>query len=168
MSGVKRQAGPNRQYWLVKSEPESFSFDDLWNSPGRTTRWDGVRNYQARNLMRDEIKKGDLVFFYHSSTDDPGIVGIAEVVSNAVPDETAHDPQNPHFDSRSKPENPSWYAVDIRAVEKFPRPVALRELRAKPELQGMPLLQKGSRLSVQSVGAAEWNAVLALAKTPAS
>jgi len=164
MSATKRPAGANRQYWLVKSEPGTFSFDNLWDSPGRTTGWDGVRNYQARNLMRDEMQKGDLVFFYHSSTAEPGIVGIAEVVSAAYPDETAHDPDNPHFDPRSKPENPSWYAVDIRAVEKFSRPVTLSELRTRPELEGLPLLQKGSRLSVQRVGAVEWNAVLVMAK----
>jgi len=164
MSATKRPAGANRHYWLVKSEPGTFSFDNLWDSPGRTTGWDGVRNYQARNLMRDEMRKGDLVFFYHSSTAEPGIVGIAEVVSDAYPDETAHDPENPHFDPRSKPENPSWHAVDIRAVEKFSRPVTLSELRTRPELEGLPLLQKGSRLSVQRVGAAEWNAVLVMAK----
>ncbi len=164
MSATKRPAGANRQYWLVKSEPGTFSFDNLWDSPGRTTGWDGVRNYQARNLMRDEMQKGDLVFFYHSSTAEPGIVGIAEVVSAAYPDETAHDPDNPHFDPRSKPENPSWHAIDIRAVEKFSRPVTLSELRTRPELEGLPLLQKGSRLSVQRVGAVEWNAVLVMAK----
>ena len=164
MTKLTRPSGSNRQYWLVKSEPGDFSFDDLWNAPGRVTQWDGVRNFQARNFMRDEMKKGDLVFFYHSSTAEPGIVGIAEIVKPGYPDDTAFDEQNPHYDPKSDRGNPTWYMVDVRAVEKFPRVIPLAELRRNPELEGMPLLQKGSRLSVQKVGAMEWNAVLRVAK----
>ncbi len=153
----------DRQYWLLKSEPESFSFDDLWNLPGRTTAWDGVRNYQARNYMRDEMKKGDLAFFYHSGA-EPGIVGVVEVVREGYPDSTAVDPKDPHYDPRTKNGESSWSLVDVHAIERLPRPVSLAEMRLKPELEGMALLQKGNRLSVQKVGAAEWNAVLALAK----
>ena len=153
----------DRQYWLLKSEPESFSFGDLWNLTGRTTAWDGVRNYQARNYMRDEMKKGDLAFFYHSGA-EPGIVGVVEIVREGYPDPTAVDPKDPHFDPRTKNGESSWSLVDVHAIERLPRPVSLAEMRLKPELEGMPLLQKGNRLSVQKVGAAEWNAVLALAK----
>jgi predicted RNA-binding protein with PUA-like domain len=164
MTKVNRSAQTDRRYWLLKSEPESFSFDDLWNAPDHTTHWDGVRNYQARNYMRDEMKKGDLAFFYHSGA-EPGIVGIAEIVREGYPDHTAVDPKDPHYDPRTTrgAESP-WSMVDIRAIERFPRPISLSELRTKPELEGMPLLQKGNRLSVQKVGAAEWNAVVALAK----
>ncbi len=164
MAKVSRGAHRDRQYWLVKSEPGEFSFEDLWGSPGRRTAWDGVRNYQARNHIRDEMHKGDLVFFYHSNCAEPGIAGIAEVVKEAYPDPTAFERGNPRFDPRSSRETPSWYVVDVRAVERFPRPIALTELRADPLLEGMPLLRKGNRLSVQKVGAAEWNAVLALVK----
>ena len=163
MTKVSRGAQKDRQYWLLKSEPESFSFDDLWNSPDRTTHWDGVRNYQARNFMRDEMKKGDLAFFYHSG-DDPGIVGIVEIAREGYPDHTAVDPKDPHYDPKSKSGESSWSMVDVHAIERFPRHVTLSEMREKPELEGMPLLQKGNRLSVQKVGAAEWNAVVALAK----
>jgi predicted RNA-binding protein with PUA-like domain len=168
MPELSRPSGANRQYWLVKTEPGDFSFDDLWNSPGRRTNWDGVRNYQARNFMRDEMKKGDLVFFYHSNCPEPGIVGIAEVVKTGYPDPTAFDRNDPHFDPKSDPKNPTWYMVDIRGVEKFPRIVPLAELRKNPELEGMTLLQKGSRLSVQKVGSMEWNAVLKAAKQPSA
>jgi predicted RNA-binding protein with PUA-like domain len=164
MTKVNRSAQTDRRYWLLKSEPESFSFDDLWNAPDHTTHWDGVRNYQARNYMRDEMKKGDLAFFYHSGA-EPGIVGIVEIVREGYPDHTAVDPKDPHYDPRTNRGDESpWSMVDIRAIERFPRPISLSELRTKPELEGMPLLQKGNRLSVQKVGAAEWNAVVALAK----
>jgi len=164
MANVSRPAGKDRQYWLLKSDPESFNFEALWNSPNRTTHWDGVRNFQARNYMRDEMKKGDLAFFYHSGEPEPGIHGIVEIVREGYPDHTALDPKDPHYDPRSKGGETSWSMVDIKAVERLSRPVTLSEMRSKPELQGMPLLQKGNRLSVQKVGAAEWNAVLRLAK----
>ena len=165
MTKVTRAAQGDRHYWLLKSEPGTFSFDDLWNAPGHTSHWDGVRNYQARNFMR-EMKKGDLGFFYHSGS-EPGIVGIVEVVREAYPDHTALDPKDPHYDPQSKGGESSWSMVDVHAIERLPRAVALSELRTKPELEGMPLLKKGNRLSVQKVGAAEWNAVVALAKETA-
>jgi predicted RNA-binding protein with PUA-like domain len=163
MTKVTRSAQKDRQYWLLKSDPETFGFDDLWNSPNRTTHWDGVRNFQARNYLRDEMKKGDLAFFYHSG-ENAAIVGIVEVVREGYPDHTALDPKDPHFDPRSKGGETPWSMVDIHAVERLPRPVSLAEMRNKPELATMPLLQKGNRLSVQKVAAPEWNAVLALAK----
>ena len=164
MAKVTQGAHKDRHYWLLKSDADTFSWEDLWNAPNRTTHWDGVRNFQARNYMRDEMKKGDLAFFYHSGGESPGIVGIAEIVREGYPDHTATDPKDPHYDPRSKSGESQWSMVDIRAVEKLARPVTLAEMRTKPELEGMPLLQKGQRLSVQKVGPAEWNAILALSK----
>lgn len=163
MAKITRPAQRDRQYWLLKSDPESFSFDDLWNVPDRTTHWDGVRNYQARNFMR-EMKRGDLAFFYHSGGTDPAILGIVEIVREAYADPTALDPKDPHYDPKSERGESSWSMVDIRAIERLQRPVTLSEMRPRSELAAMPLLQKGSRLSVQKVGAAEWNAILALGK----
>ncbi|HVA58324.1 MAG: EVE domain-containing protein [Gemmatimonadaceae bacterium] len=140
-----------RHYWLVKSEPGSFSFDDLVGCPAKTTSWDGVRNYQARNLMRDGMKHGDLVLFYHSNAEPTAVVGVARVVREAYPDSTAFDPRDPHHDPKSKREAPTWMMVDLQAVERFTRPVTLAELRDVRGLHAMALLQKGSRLSVQSV-----------------
>ena len=165
MTKVATAAHKDRQYWLLKSEPGTFSFDHLWNAPNHTTHWDGVRNYQARNFLR-EMKKGDLAFFYHSG-EEPGIVGIVEVAREAYPDHTALDPKDPHYDPGSKGGESSWSMVDVHAIERLPRTVSLSELRTKPELEGMALLKKGNRLSVQKVGAAEWNAVVALAKLAA-
>ena len=156
---------PARRHWLVKSEPETFSFDDLLAKPGRTTGWDGVRNFQARNFMRDEMKQGDLVFFYHSSADPTAIVGVAEVVREGYPDPTALDPKDPHHDPKSKPESPSWYMVDVRAVESLKRPLTLTELRSVKGLEKMVLLQKGSRLSVQPVSPSEWEIIYKLGMT---
>lgn len=153
----------NRRHWLVKSEPDVFSFDDLMAKPSRTTHWDGVRNYQARNTMRDDMKKGDLVFFYHSSTDPAAIVGIAEVVREGYPDASALDPADSHFDPKSKADTPTWYMVDLEGTEKLPRPLSLAELRGVRGLEKMTLLQKGSRLSVQPVTAAEWTVITKLA-----
>ncbi len=152
-----------RQYWLLKSEPKVFSFNDLCAAPGRTTGWDGVRNYQARNFLR-EMRAGDLAFFYHSNSQPPGIVGIAEVVRAAYPDATQFDPAHEHFDPRSKPQAPAWLMVDLRALEPLARVVALDELQNDPELAAMQVCQKGSRLSVQAVSAVEWGRVQALAK----
>ena len=162
MTELAKAGSPNRQYWLLKADPETFSIEDLWSAPGRTTHWDGVRNFQARNFLR-EMKKGDLGFFYHSGK-DPGIVGIVEIVREGYPDSTALDPRDPHFDPKSKGGESSWSMVDVHGLERFPRPVSLSEMRGKPELAGMPLLRKGNRLSVQKVGSAEWNAVVALSK----
>jgi predicted RNA-binding protein with PUA-like domain len=152
-----------RRYWLVKSEPDSFSFDDLLASPNRTTSWDGVRNFQARNSMRDDMKLGDLVFFYHSSTDPAAIVGIAEVVREGYPDPTAFDRKDSHFDPKSKPDSPTWMMVDLRAREALPKPITLEEMREVKGLEKMVLLQKGSRLSVQPVTPKEWEIICKLA-----
>lgn len=154
----------SRNYWLLKTEPTTFSFDDLWKAPRRTTSWDGVRNFQARNMLRDQIKEGDLAFIYHSSTDPTGIVGIAEVVRSGYPDATAFDPKDSHYDPKSKKDAPSWYMVDVKAVEKFPEIVTLERLRGIKGLEGMVLLRKGSRLSVQPVAASEWDTIVRAAK----
>lgn len=151
-----------RRYWLLKTEPSSFSIDDLLKAPKRTTSWDGVRNYQARNMMRDEMQPGDLAFIYHSSTDPTGIAGIAEIVKGGYPDETAFDKKDSHYDPKSSRESPSWYVVDVKAVEKFPEVITLERLRQTPGLEGMVLLKKGSRLSVQPVSSAEWARILRL------
>lgn len=149
-----------RRYWLVKSEPEAFSFDDLLASPRRTTCWDGVRNYQARNFMRDDMKKGDGVLFYHSSTEPAAIAGIAEVVREGYPDHTAFDPAaDPHYDPKSREDTPTWIMVDIRAREPLAEPLTLARLRGIKGLEKMMLLQKGSRLSVQPVTPREWEIV---------
>jgi predicted RNA-binding protein with PUA-like domain len=157
-------AATARRYWLVKSEPDSFSFTDLLASPNRTTCWDGVRNYQARNFMRDDMKRGDLVFFYHSSTDPAAIVGVAEVVREAYADHTAFDAGHAHFDPKSRADAPTWMMVDLRAVEPLARPLTLADLRGVAGLEKMALLQKGSRLSVQPVTAKEWEIVYGMAR----
>lgn len=143
-----------KRYWLMKSEPDCFSIDDL--AKQQKTHWDGVRNYQARNFMRDEMKIGDLVFFYHSNCVPPSIVGIAEVVSDAYPDHTAFDPESDHPDPKSTKENPRWFMVDIQFKEKFKEPISLDNLKKYPELQNMKLVKKGNRLSVLPVAQEEW------------
>ncbi len=152
-----------KNYWLLKTEPSSFSMDDLWNAPKKTAFWDGVRNYQARNTMRDLMKKGDLVFIYHSSTDPTGIAGIAEVVREGYPDPTAFDSSDSHYDPKSKPDDPTWYMVDVKAVKRFSEVFTLERLRKTNGLEKMTLLQKGSRLSVQPVMAEEWGIITAAA-----
>ncbi len=137
------------QYWLFKTEPGCFSLDDLEFSPDATTSWDGVRNYQARNLMQS-MKKGDLGFFYHSGK-KPEIAAVVEVVREAYPDHTAQDPKNRHYDEKATPDNPRWYMVDVKLVARLNHPIALGDLRGDPELEGMELLRRGSRLSVQPV-----------------
>ena len=151
----------SRNYWLVKSEPEVFTFDALAASPKRTTHWDGVRNYAARNHLR-AMKKGDLVFFYHSAGKAPAIVGIAEVVREAYPDESAFDSKDPHFDPKSKKDEPTWFMVDLRAVGPLPHPVTLDQIKKTKGLDQMALVRIG-RLSVQPVTAAEWGIVTQLA-----
>ena len=150
-----------RQHWLVKSEPDTFSFDDLVASPKQTTHWDGVRNYAARNHLR-AMKRGDLVFFYHSSTTPSAIVGVAEVVREAYPDHTALDPEDPHHDPKSSSDEPTWYMVDLRAVKALDRPVTLDEIKHTKGLDQMALVRLG-RLSVQPVTAREWEIVTRLA-----
>ena len=157
-----RRAGEGPRYWLVKSEPAVFSFDDLWASPDRTTRWEGVRNHQARNFLRDGMRRGDGVLFYHSSAEPSAIVGTAEVVREAYADPTAFDPKSDYFDARSRREDPTWVMVDIRAVARLTTPLSLAALREVPALAEMELLRRGSRLSVQPVTPAQWAAVLRL------
>lgn len=151
-------------YWLLKSEPSAFSFDDLEASPKRETCWDGVRNYQARNFMRDAMQEGDLAFFYHSSCAEPGIAGIAQIVSSAYPDHTAFDPTDKHFDAASDPDNPRWYMVDVRFERKLARPISLKELKQYKDdaLQDLALLRRGNRLSVMPVTAEQWNFIVGL------
>jgi predicted RNA-binding protein with PUA-like domain len=150
-----------QRYWLFKSEPSSFSLEDLKNRPGATEHWDGVRNYQARNYLRDEVKVGDRVLFYHSNIAEPAVVGIAEVVRAGYPDTTALDPGSDHFDPRSTPEKPVWYMVDVRFVRELPRAVTLGELKGVAALSEMPLMNR-SRLSVQPVSEAAWCLILKL------
>jgi len=152
---------PARQYWLMKSEPSTFSIDDLKGSRDQTTCWDGVRNYQARNFMRS-MAVGDHVLFYHSNADPPAVAGIAEVVKAAYPDPTQFDKKDRHYDPESKPSEPRWDMVDIKYVRKFARPVTLDELRKETKLKGMVLLKKGSRLSVQPVTQLEWRHIINL------
>jgi predicted RNA-binding protein with PUA-like domain len=156
--------GAKKQYWLVKTEPESFSIDDLEASPERTTFWSGVRNYQARNYMRDQMQLGDRVLFYHSNADPPAIVGVAEVVRTGYPDHTAWDKQDSHYDPDSPEDKPRWFMVDLKFMQKFVHPLALPDLRGVAALKDMELLRKGSRLSVQPVSKQEYEAVLKLAK----
>lgn len=150
-----------RRYWLMKSEPACFSFDDLRSRPDGIEPWDGVRNFKARKLLRDEIRVGDGVLFYHSSIAEPAIVGIARVVRSGYPDATALDPRSEHFDPRSTEEHPIWYRVDVQYVAPLTRPLTRDDLRRHPILAGMEVLRKGNRLSVQPVSAEEWQAVLA-------
>jgi predicted RNA-binding protein with PUA-like domain len=153
-----------RRYWLFKSDPETFSVDHLAASPGATTRWDGVRNYQARNFLRDEVGVGDGVLFYHSRGKPPAAVATARVARAGYPDPTQFDPRDPGHDPSSRAGDPRWYAVDIRLDRRFSRAVTLPEMRETAELREMVLLRKGSRLSIQPVTPAEWKAVLRLAR----
>lgn len=146
----------------MKTEPGTFSWDDLKSLPDQITHWEGVRNYQARNLMRDQMKVGDLVFFYHSAVKPQIITGIAKVVREAYPDHFAFDPASNYYDPQSSPENPRWLMVDIRYVEDFQPPITLDELKQIEVLKGMLLLQKGCRLSVQPVTPQEWEVILKL------
>lgn len=147
------------QYWLMKSEPDVFGIGDLNNAPRKTTHWDGVRNYQVRNMMRDEMRVGDQAFFYHSNCKTPGIVGIMEVVREGYPDHTAFDPNDPHYDPKSDPDKPRWYMVDLKFKQQFPRTVSLAEMREMPVLEEMLILRRGNRLSVTPVTRKEWNAI---------
>jgi len=156
-----RAAGEKR-FWLAKSEPGVFSFDDLLARPDRTTFWDGVRNYTARNFMRHGMKLGDQVLFYHSNAEPSAIVGLCEIVREGYPDPTALDPNDPHFDPASDPNDPSWFMVDVRAIRALPRPLSLQELKGRKELAGMALLRIG-RLSVSPIRPAEWDVIMTMA-----
>ena len=150
-------------YWLIKSEPDAFSIDDLKSAPGRKDHWDGIRNYQARNFMRDDMEKGDLVLFYHSNCKEPGVVGIAEIVSGAYPDHTAFDANEKYFDPKSDPANPRWLMVDIRFVRKTRRLISLSELKTHMEqLENFALVRRGNRLSIMPVSREHWDFILSL------
>jgi predicted RNA-binding protein with PUA-like domain len=153
-------------HWLMKSEPDVFGIDDLAKRPGKTTHWDGVRNFQARNFMRDGMRRGDLAFFYHSNCDEPGIVGIVKIVKEGYPDHTAFDADDPHYDADSDPKKPRWYMVDVQLQRKFRNTITLAALREHDQraLKGLALLKRGNRLSVTPVSSAHWKFILDLAK----
>ena len=156
------------KYWLMKTEPTTYSIDDLQKAPQQTTCWEGVRNYQARNLLRDEIAEGDRVLFYHSACKQPAVVGIAEVSRGGYPDHYAWDKKSHYYDAKSNPDDPTWFMVDVKLVEKLDSPVTLAQLREEAKRKGSPLadmvlLQKGSRLSVQPVTKKQFDRVLKLA-----
>jgi predicted RNA-binding protein with PUA-like domain len=151
------------KYWLMKSEPDVFSIDDLGSRPQQTERWDGVRNYQARNYLRT-MKPGDEAFFYHSRCAKPGIAGIVKIVRAASPDPSAFDPRSPYYDPRGTPEKPVWFMVEVRLRKRFTRTISLSEIKAEPALRKMPLVQRGSRLSIMPVTAGEWNTILKMHK----
>jgi predicted RNA-binding protein with PUA-like domain len=151
-------------HWLLKSEPDTFSIENLAAKPKQTTAWDGVRNYQARNMLRDSMKKGDTAFFYYSSCEVPGIAGIVRIVKEGYPDKTAFDSKDDHYDPESDPKDPRWYVVDVKLQRKLKRIITLEELRrhAADELSEMRLLQRGNRLSVTPVTKEEWDFILTL------
>ncbi len=155
-----------RKYWLFKSEPMAYSFSDLLSESDQTAEWDGVRNYQARNYMRDEMKVGDGVLFYHSSNGSQAVVGTARIIQEAYPDHTAWDPGSKHYDPKSTPNNPIWFMVDIRADKEFARPVTLKEVKGNPRLQDMLLARRGIRLSIQPVSKEEWEEIIDLGTRP--
>jgi predicted RNA-binding protein with PUA-like domain len=155
-----------RRCWLMKSEPSTFSFDDLLAAPERTTPWDGIRNYQARNYMRDEMRPGDEVLFYHSNAAPPGVVGLAEVASQAYDDPSQFDPSSRYADETSTREAPRWQLVDVRAVRPLARMVTLEEIKADPELRGMEVARRGSRLSITTVDPEHLDRIVALADAP--
>lgn len=151
------------KHWLFKADPKDYSIDDLANESKQTTSWDGIRNYMARNLIRDEIKKGDKILIYHSNSDPKGIVGLGKVVRSAYPDHTALDPSSAYYDPKSSKENPIWYMVDVKLVETFSRIIELSELKKINGLEKMMLTQRGSRLSIQPVRKSEWDIIMIMA-----
>ncbi len=149
-------------FWLFKSEPETFGIDHLQQRPKQTEHWDGVRNYQARNMLRDDIKVGDKIFFYHSNCTPPGIVGTAEVVKAAYPDPSSWDDKSKYFDPKSSPENPRWFMVDVRFMEKFKKIMTLDEIKNNPALKDMVVARRGNRLSITPVKKDEWETITSL------
>ncbi len=149
-------------YWLMKSEPDVYGIEHLKKERGKRDHWDGVRNYQARNMMRDEMKKGDKAFFYHSNCKEPGIVGIVEIVKEGYPDPTAFDPEEKYYDPKSDPDNPRWYMVEIKYVRDLKRNITLAELKDCAEIEDMPLVRKGNRLSIMPVSKQQWDFILSL------
>lgn len=152
-----------QHYWLFKSEPGTFSIQDLKRCHDQTSAWEGVRNYQVRNMLRDKIKLGDQAFFYHSSCEPPGIVGVVEIVKEGYPDFCSWDKQSQYFDPKSTKDHPKWFMVDVKLVEIFPKMIALQSLKAHPELKSMQVAQRGNRLSITPVKKEEWDVILRLA-----
>lgn len=151
------------KYWLMKSEPDTFGIEHLRQRPKQTEPWDGVRNYQARNMMRDQMSVGDKAFFYHSNCAEPGIVGIMHIVKSGYPDVTALDPESPYYDPKASTDNPRWYRVDVKFEKAFSQIISLHEMKQHPELEGMAVLARGSRLSITPVSNAQWDYILSLA-----
>jgi predicted RNA-binding protein with PUA-like domain len=149
-------------YWLMKSEPDVFGIDDLQAMPNKTDKWEGVRNYQVRNMLRDDMRTGDLAFFYHSNCKEPGIAGIMKIVRRGYPDFTAFDPAAKYFDPKSDPANPRWYMVDVRFVRKLKRVITLSELKQHDALKDVPLLRRGNRLSIMPISKEHWDFILSL------
>jgi predicted RNA-binding protein with PUA-like domain len=149
-------------YWLMKSEPDVFGIDHLERRPNQTEPWDGVRNYQARNMMRDQMQAGDLAFFYHSNCDEPGIVGIMEIARAGYPDPTQFDPESKYFDPKSDPDQPRWFLVDVKFKRRLKRTISLSELKSQPELAELAVVRKGNRLSINPVSRQEWEFILGL------
>ncbi len=147
-------------YWLFKTEPDVYSIDDLKKEKMRITSWEGVRNYQARNFMRDDMKRGDLGFFYHSNCSQPGIVGVVEVVKNGYPDHTSWNSKSKYFDPKSTQENPRWFMVDVKYLRVFEKTITLAELKGNPKIKDFALVKKGSRLSVMPVPSEVWELIL--------
>jgi predicted RNA-binding protein with PUA-like domain len=152
------------KFWLVKSEPSVFSWDDLKKSKNQTTYWNGVRNYQARNYLRDEMKIGDLVLFYHSNADPLAVMGVCEVVKEGYPDHTQFDPSDDHYDPKADPKNPTWFMVDLKLKSEFKKPVTLELIKTNPKLKDMKLVQKGNRLSVMPVTKTEFDEIVRMGK----
>jgi len=157
---------PEPRYWLFKSEPSSYSYDDLESEDDQTAEWVGVRNYQARNFMRDDMKVGDYVLFYHSNAKPPGVIGTARIVREGYPDDSAWNPDSRYYDPKSNSANPTWMMVDIKAERRLPRFISLNELKANPALSEMLVTKRGQRLSIQPVTLGEWAEVLAMAERP--
>lgn len=151
-------------HWLFKSEPDTFGIDDLKSRGAKGEHWDGVRNYQARNMLRDEVKKGDLLFFYHSNCDVPGIVGVAEVIKAAFPDPTQFNPDSKYYDPKATPDNPRWFCPQVKFHSKFKSTISLEQLKQIPALEDMALVRKGNRLSIMPVSDAQWKFIMGLAK----
>jgi len=151
------------QYWLLKSEPDAFSIDDLKKMPGKKDHWDGIRNYQARNMMRDDMKKGDLAFFYHSSCAVPGIVGIVRVSREAYPDHTALDKKSKYYDAKASKDDPRWCMVDVTYKKKFRNIISLTDIKDNPRLKDMLVVKKGNRLSIMPVSKKHWDIIMDMA-----
>jgi predicted RNA-binding protein with PUA-like domain len=163
MAPANTDKGPQVNYWLIKSEPDAFSIDDLEAAPNGTEHWDGIRNYQARNFMRDDMKIGDRAFFYHSNCKPPGIVGICEVVSEPYPDHTAFDPNSTYFDAKSSPDNPRWIMVDMKFLRRTKRLISLEEIKRHADrLEDFALIRRGNRLSIMPVSKEHWDYILSL------